>query len=85
MVRFERVRLDTLLMCHPQVIGSRQLIRHNGGNTLRYQDNREGLQTLPLNPVECEKLYADETNTIADIRKTLNISRATLYRYLRGK
>jgi DNA invertase Pin-like site-specific DNA recombinase len=31
------------------------------------------------------KLYADETNSIADIRKTLNISRATLYRYLREK
>jgi predicted transcriptional regulator YheO len=31
------------------------------------------------------KLYADETNTIADIRKTLNISRATLYRYLKEK
>jgi DNA invertase Pin-like site-specific DNA recombinase len=31
------------------------------------------------------KLYADETNTIADIGKTLNISRATFYRYLREK
>jgi DNA invertase Pin-like site-specific DNA recombinase len=30
-----------------------------------------------------KKLYADKTNTIADIRKTLNISRATLYRYLK--
>jgi DNA invertase Pin-like site-specific DNA recombinase len=29
------------------------------------------------------KLYADETNTIPDICKTLNISRATLYRYLK--
>jgi DNA invertase Pin-like site-specific DNA recombinase len=28
------------------------------------------------------KLYSDETNTIDDICKTLNISRATLYRYL---
>jgi DNA invertase Pin-like site-specific DNA recombinase len=31
-----------------------------------------------------KKLYADDTNTVADIRKTLNISRATLYRYLKA-
>ena len=29
-----------------------------------------------------KKLYADKTNTIADSCKTLNISRATLYRYM---
>jgi DNA invertase Pin-like site-specific DNA recombinase len=29
------------------------------------------------------KLYADKTNTIRDICKTLNISRATLYRYIK--
>src|SRR5262245_28721343 len=29
-----------------------------------------------------KKLYADKTNTIADICKTLHISRATLYRYI---
>jgi hypothetical protein len=28
-----------------------------GGNTLTYQDNREGLRTLPLNPGECEKYF----------------------------
>ena len=26
-------------------------MRHDGGNTLKYQDNREGLRTLPLNPI----------------------------------
>jgi hypothetical protein len=41
-------------MCHPQVIVSRQLMRHHEGNTLKYQDNHEGLRTLPLNPVECD-------------------------------
>src|SRR5882724_1429455 len=41
-------------MCHPQMIRSRQLRRHIGGHTLTYQDNREGLRTLPLNPGECE-------------------------------
>jgi hypothetical protein len=39
-------------MCHPQVIRSRQLMRHDGGNALKYQDNREEFRTLPLNPME---------------------------------
>ena len=30
------------------------------------------------------KLYADKTYSIEDICKTLNISRATLYRYVSG-
>ena len=30
-----------------------------------------------------KKLYRDKTNKISDIRKTLNISRATLYRYIK--
>jgi len=29
-----------------------------------------------------KKLYADKTNTLSDICKTLHISRATLYRYI---
>jgi len=32
-----------------------------------------------------KKLYADKTNSIDDICKTLNISRATLYRYVKVK
>src|SRR5215831_15090520 len=56
MVRFSRVRLAACLMCHPQVIRSRQWMRHDGGNTLQYQDHREGLRTLPLKAMECEKL-----------------------------
>jgi DNA invertase Pin-like site-specific DNA recombinase len=32
-----------------------------------------------------KKLYADKTNTIDDICKTLHISRATLYRYIKVK
>jgi DNA invertase Pin-like site-specific DNA recombinase len=31
-----------------------------------------------------KKLYADETNSIAEICRTLHISRATLYRYLKA-
>ena len=43
-------------MCHPQVIRSRQLIRHDGGNALKSQDNREGLGALPLKAMECGNL-----------------------------
>jgi DNA invertase Pin-like site-specific DNA recombinase len=32
-----------------------------------------------------KQLYADHTNSIADICRTLHISRATLYRYLKAK
>jgi DNA invertase Pin-like site-specific DNA recombinase len=32
-----------------------------------------------------KKLYADQTNSIRDICRTLHISRATLYRYLKAK
>jgi DNA invertase Pin-like site-specific DNA recombinase len=35
--------------------------------------------------VMAKKLYADHTNSIADICRTLHISRATLYRYLKAK
>ena len=28
-------------------------MRHDGGNTLKSQDNHEWLRTLPLNPMEC--------------------------------
>ena len=28
-------------------------MRHDGGNTLKYQDHRERLRMLPLNPMEC--------------------------------
>ena len=54
MVRFSRVGLAAVPMCHPQVIRSRKLMRHDGGNTLKSQDNREGLRALPLNPMECD-------------------------------
>jgi hypothetical protein len=42
-------------MCHPHVLRSLELRRHNGRNTLKSQDNRGGLGTLPRNPGECGK------------------------------
>src|SRR5262245_9942038 len=56
MVRFSRVGLAAVPMCHPFMIGSRQLMRHDGGNVLKSQDHCEGLRTSPLNPVECDIL-----------------------------
>src|SRR2546427_4910755 len=53
MVRFSRVCLAAVPMCHPQVIKSRQWMRHDGGNTLQYQDPYEGLRALPLKVMEC--------------------------------
>src|SRR5207247_7994419 len=57
MVRFSRVRLAAVPMCHPQVIKSRQWMRHDGGNTLQYQDHCEGLRALPLKAMECGNSY----------------------------
>jgi len=43
---------------------------------------RPGLDTFSRKVAMAKKLYKDKTNTIADICKTLHISRATLYRYI---
>jgi DNA invertase Pin-like site-specific DNA recombinase len=45
---------------------------------------RPKLKTSSSRVTMARKLYADKTNTIPDICKTLNISRATLYRYLKA-
>jgi DNA invertase Pin-like site-specific DNA recombinase len=37
----------------------------------------------PAKVAMAKKLYADKTNSVSDICKTLRISRATLYRYLK--
>jgi hypothetical protein len=31
-------------------------MRQDVGNTLKYQDNREGLRALPQNAMECDKI-----------------------------
>jgi hypothetical protein len=46
---------------------------HDEGNTLKSQDNHEGLRALPLNSVECENFsrrrrgYRFEMHTIAQV------------------
>src|SRR2546430_2181928 len=62
MVRFSRVCLAAVPMCHPQVIKSRQWTRHDGGNTLQYQDPYEGLRALPLKVMECGKSWDGNTS-----------------------
>ena len=44
----------------------------------------KGLNT-PKKVAMAQALYADKTNTIEDICKALNVSRATLYRYVKAK
>src|SRR3989440_2728228 len=49
---------------------------------------RKGGQPKALTPKQAaiaQQLYDDKTNSISDICKTLNISRATLYRYIKAK
>ena len=46
---------------------------------------RPALKPLSPKVAMAQKLYADKTNAIDDICKTLNLSRATLYRYVKIK
>jgi hypothetical protein len=50
----EQISLAVLPICYPQLIRSQKLMRHNGGNTLKSQDHREGFRTLLRNPMKCE-------------------------------
>jgi DNA invertase Pin-like site-specific DNA recombinase len=59
-----------------------------GLESARARGRRGGKPKLsPSSPkvVMAKKLYADKTNTIPEICNTLNISRATFYRYLKAK
>ena len=49
--------------------GLRQLGRHNGGNTLKSQDYREGLRVLPLNPLECGQAHRDNASHMDRLKK----------------
>src|SRR6516164_9359814 len=55
MVRLSRIGLAAVPIGPPSVLRSRKRMRHDGSNTLKPQDNREGLRALPLNWVECGK------------------------------
>ena len=44
---------------------------------------RPQLNTSAIKVAMAKKLYADKTNSMSDICKTLHISRATLYRYIK--
>src|SRR5213594_695828 len=74
MVQFSRVRLATSPMCHPQIIRSRQQMRHDGGHTLQYQDHREGFRALPLKAMECEQL-----DNASELAHTARVPAGALY------
>src|SRR6266508_6713206 len=57
MVRFSRVGLAAVPMCHPSVIRSWKLMRHDGGMALKSQDHCEGLRALPRKSMECENSH----------------------------
>ena len=44
---------------------------------------RPELNTASTKIAMAKKLYADKTNSVSDICKTLHISRSTLYRYIK--
>ena len=44
MMRFSRVGLAAVPVCHPSVMRCRKWMRHDGRNMLRSQDNREDLR-----------------------------------------
>jgi hypothetical protein len=67
MVRFSRVGLAAVPMCHPQVIRSRQRMRHDGGNAGKSQDHREGLRPLPLKSMECD-FFCSERPCTSSVR-----------------
>src|SRR5215475_10622602 len=48
-------RLGGLSHLSPPLRWSLALMRHHGGNVLKYQEYCEKRRVLPLNPMECEK------------------------------
>jgi len=53
MVRFSRIALAALPMCHPYLIRPRKRIRHDAGNAWKDQGSWGGLPALPQNSMEC--------------------------------
>jgi DNA invertase Pin-like site-specific DNA recombinase len=64
------------------LITERTLAGLEAARTRGRKGGRPKLNTSSSKVAMASKLYADKTNTISEICKTLNISRATLYRYI---
>ena len=64
------------------LITERTLAGLEAARTRGRKGGRPKLNTSSSKVAMARKLYADKTNTISEICKTLNISRATLYRYI---
>jgi DNA invertase Pin-like site-specific DNA recombinase len=56
--------------------------RLRGARARERKGRRPKLKASATTVTMAKKLYADRTNSIADICRTLHISRATLYRYI---
>src|SRR2546426_5075470 len=52
-VRFWRVDLAALPMCHLHLIRPRKRMRYDEDNALKDQGNRQGFTAAPLNAMEC--------------------------------
>ena len=64
------------------LITERTLAGLEAARTRGRKGGRPKLNTSSSKVAMARKLYADKTNTISEICKTLNISLATLYRYI---
>jgi hypothetical protein len=51
-------------------------MRHDGGNTVKYQGNRKGLRPLPLKSMECEEFH-----TYIDRNRAFITNYGERYRY----
>src|SRR5215831_270416 len=70
MVRLARGCLAWLRIGLPQVVRSRERMRHDGGDTLKSQDYHAGLRGLPLKAMECAKNQSWKNNglSVSEIR-----------------
>jgi hypothetical protein len=53
-------RFGSLSHVSPKSLRSRMLMRHDGDNALKFQENRARVTASPLNPLECAGEYSIE-------------------------
>src|SRR5262249_50233998 len=62
-VRFWRVALAALPMCHLHLIRPRKRMCYDEDNALKDQDNRQGCTAAPRNAMECENCDKADKST----------------------
>jgi hypothetical protein len=68
-------RFGSLSHVFPQVIRSRMLMRHDGGNAWKDQGNWDGLTAVTLNAMECGTICFSKTERMHDLVIGLFINR----------